>query len=57
MRCEVCQGSRFIQGTGRLAGIPLACPACLNGEVNCCDGEVCFDPLSDKENSVTDAKS
>jgi hypothetical protein len=25
------------------------CPACLNGEVNCCDGEVCFDPVEKDE--------
>jgi hypothetical protein len=46
MRCEVCQGRGHLpQVQGERI---LPCPACLNGEVNCCDG-ICEQPEKDDD--------
>jgi hypothetical protein len=42
VRCDVCRNSD-VPGMIRCSPADpyMPCPACLNGEVNCCDGEVC----------------
>jgi hypothetical protein len=55
MRCDACKGTNKVIDWSKPVKLSLPpqyfympCPACLNGEVNCCDG-ICEQPERDDD--------